>query len=270
MNFANKLWLGSLMSLCFAVPHLSAVQMDPEIIKMIQESSNKVVFEKTPSEEEIERDRVEAQIEESADLFAESEQPVKDIDASQEGEEVIINGYDIALLAYYSSSHHAAFHSPINKAANGRSLEIEDNSIWEIHPWDAYKVMSWQRHHTIVLAPNKNIFTCWSYPYKFINLDSKDLDIIKVNLSITPVFKDSNIDIYVHWIDEIDYNNRIIRLEDGSIWQISWLDRNVIRNFQKYNIVILGTNDGWFRSSNPNILICVKNNQYIRGNVIGK
>lgn len=253
--------LGSL--LCVLFSSLNAVQVAPEVIELIKASSARVADVNAPSQEQVARDLLDSKNEENRSNISKREQPVKTFAGVEESEdeEVINNSCDF--VAFYNTSHRAAYHKPVSVSTDGKEVEMEDNSRWEVHSWDASTVRNWQPHQTIIIAPNTNIFTKWSYPFKLVNLDKRE--IVKANMKFTPVFNDPNIDIYVHWIDDIDYNKRMLRLEDGSLWSISWGDSDVMSRFDRYNIVIVGTNDGWFRSSYPNILICVKNNMFIRG-----
>lgn len=262
MKKYTKLW-ASLFCACL-LSNVQAKQIGPEIMDRIQASSVVIEKENPLLEEEIKRDILDEQGDEKA--LSRRELPVKGLESADENEEEISQGLNHKIAAYYATSHRAAYHKPINISKDGAFIEMEDKSLWKVHGWDESKVKKWQPHHTFVIAPNKNIFTKGSYPFKLINLDNGD--VVKAKMELTPVFNDPNIDIYVHWIEEIDYRNGYIRLEDGSLWSIAWNDRDMMRYFDAYNIVIVGTNDGWFRGSNPNILICVKNNAYIRGVVI--
>ncbi|QLH35456.1 MAG: hypothetical protein HWD61_04285 [Parachlamydiaceae bacterium] len=231
-----------------------AIDLDSSRIQCIQETSTPTLASEVLQEDEKVRDILDDQnTEPLAKAFSENEEDIEQY-------------FDQHRSTYYSTTHRASFHKPINTSKDGRDVELEDQSIWQVHSWDASKVKKWKSFHTIVIAPNKNIFTKGSYPYKLINLDTGH--IAKAYMKFTPVFNDPNIDIYVHWIDEIDYFNRLIRLDDGSVWSIAWADGNVMKHFDRYNIVIIGTNDGWYKGSYPNILICVKNSAYIRGAVI--
>lgn len=261
----NTKLLKCLFCSTFLISSLNAIDVDPETIKIINASSAREADVTAYQEKDIARDKVDDQNEEKREHIAKREQPITTIKGSVEEDEEVINEMGL-LAAYYATSHRAAYHKPINISADGLNVEFEDQSIWEVHSWDANKLKTWNLTQTVLIAPNKNIFTRWSYPYKLINLDNGD--IAKANMKFTPVLNDPNVDIFVHWIEDIDYSNRMLRLEDGSVWNILWSDKDMMYNFARYNIVIVGTNDGWYRGSNPNILICVRNNQYIRGVVV--
>lgn len=261
MRQFNIKWLGSFLSTMLLFSTLSAAEVAPETLKLISESSGKALETYEASEAEIVRDALDLQNEGKRDVLPKREQPTALADA-EEAEEEIINEFSIG--AYYSTSHRHAYHKPMN--VTGDVVELEDQSIWQVHSWDVSKVKNWKRHHEIVIAPNKNIFTRWFYPYKFVNLHTHD--VAKAKMKLSPVFNDPKVDIYVHWVQEIDYVRGLIRLEDGTLWNISISDSDVMREFIPFDVVIIGTNDGWFRGSNPNILINVRSKKYVRGGVI--
>ena len=85
-----------------------------------------------------------------------------------------------------------------------------------------------------------------------------------MNMTLGPVYEN----LKTHWIEWIDYSTRTIRLEDNSVWNMSWLDQSVVDKFDLYDVVVIGTNDGWWRASNPNVLFAVKNFKYARGSKV--
>lgn len=232
--------LASFLSV-FLFSSLNAVNVSSEIIQQIKTSSVRVTQSGEPSPEEIARDLLNTQNEEKKDSISRRDQPVKLRSVQGDDEEEVVNNNG-DFIPYYNTSHRAAYHRPISVSKDGRIVEIEDKSLWEVHSWDASTVIHWKPYEVVVIAPNTNIFTKWSYPFKLINLDSRE--IVKANMKFTPEFTDPNIDVNVHWIEQIDYNKRMLRLEDGSIWNITWSDGAIMNSFDCYNIVVIGTNDG--------------------------
>lgn len=168
-----------------------------------------------------------------------------------------IKSKSFASYYYTYNTHQGAYHYPVNVTTSG--IEIEDGSIWEIKWGDRHKIAHWKPEHRLIIVPNRSWFS--SYYFKFVNID-KDEEIVCANLSEWGPILNSP---YTHWIEEIDYGNNVLRLEDGSYWSISWLDSGVLQAFDLYDVVIIGTNDGWWKSSRPNILISVKSFKYARG-----
>lgn len=241
--------------LCSALLFTTTLRAEEEVPKEEERAPSEVV---TRIEENLFRELKAQEDEENTqnqEQIPEEEKPVgffaNDDEDNKQGEEVITNG------AYYYTSHPDAYHHAINVSADGSTLEMEDGSIWDIKWSDRNKALDWRSQHAIVLTPNHSWFS--SYNFKFINLDTNEA--VRANMILTPVLNN----IKTHWIELIDYSARQILLEDGSIWQMSWFDQSVVNKFVQYDVVIIGTNDGWWRGSNPNILMVVKSQQYARG-----
>lgn len=263
MRILNYKWAASCFGAFCVVSNLAAVQLDFEIINRIKASSRQVEATADEDDEEIIRTLIDQNNEENKHLIPGSEHPVvyAVVDEIDEGEE-LVNDFNVDMAAKYSTTHRGAYHRAIG--VFGDCVEMEDKSIWQVPGWSKDTVRDWNVSQTFIIAPNTNIFTRWSYPYKLINLDTRQ--IAKANMKLSPIFNDPNIDVFVHWIDHIDHVNGHVCLEDGSLWKIA--DKGTLRSFSQYDIVILGINDCWFRGSFPNILICVKNNKYVRGIVV--
>jgi hypothetical protein len=264
MKFLSTKCAVSFFSALCLVSGLEAAQPDQEIIYLINEVSRPDATAIEEDEVEIMRDLLDQQNVAVMHLIPACEHPIQLVDDLEEGEEECVNNYGLDTAVTYSTTHRAALHRAIN--ISGDCIQIEDKSIWQVHGWDKNKIHQWNLSDTIVIAPNTNIFTRWSYPYKLINLET--LQVAKAKMKITPVFNDPNVDIFVHWIVSIDYKYGLVRLEDGSLWKIHDNDKGGLKSFSLYSIVIVGTNDGWYRTSNPNILICVKNSKHVRGIVV--
>lgn len=158
----------------------------------------------------------------------------------------------------YVHSHPGALHYVENISHIGAALEIEDGSVWDVKGSDRNTLKLWRHHDILVLVPNRDWFS--SYDFKFKNLSTGEK--IRVNMFLGPI-----VDLQTtHWIEEINYKSRKIRLEDGTVWSMCRWDDSVLKKFEKYDVVIIGTNNGWWKGSNPNILIQVKTMKFARGN----
>ncbi len=176
--------------------------------------------------------------------------------------------------SHYHTTHHGAHHHSVN--IRGKTIELEDGSVWEISSDDISKVAQWrtnehmhvddhynldnQGHDRILIIENRGWFSWLSaYKYQFINVNRGEK--VNANMALTPLLNS----VHTHWIEEIDHDNRTIHLEDGSHWDMSWFDRKTLSTFNEYDVVVVGTNTGWFRGSNPNILIRVETMKHVRG-----
>ncbi len=162
--------------------------------------------------------------------------------------------------AIYYSTHEGAFHRPIAVSLLGDAVELEDGSIWSISASERYKTLDWMTGDVVIVTPNHTWFSV--YDYCLINLNTGAS--VSVNLSLGPIYNG----YYTHWIVAIDYANRELCLEDGSVWRISSLDQANMYKWLPNDTIIIGINDGWFSGSNPNILINVNVNNYAISNCI--
>ena len=112
-----------------------------------------------------------------------------------------------------------------------------------------------------MITPNTSWLTMEDY--RLVNLNTSAS--VKVNLFLGPICCGD----YTHTIIAIDYYNREVRLEDGSIWTIPFLDSNILNTWCVDEAVIIGINDGGYLSgSNPHILINVYTMNYAIANCI--
>lgn len=182
-------------------------------------------------------------------------------ESSEEGQEQLIEkSAPVAKSDSYVTSHEGAIHRPIGHSILGDTIELEDGSIWSVRSGDRYKIFNWLGSDSILILPNHKWFS--SYDYALVNQNTGET--IQVNLTFGPIYNG----VYTHWIVAIDYYNRKICLEDGSIWNISYFDEGMLNNWLVNDTIIIGINDGWFASSRPNILINVNMNNYITGKCI--
>jgi hypothetical protein len=157
----------------------------------------------------------------------------------------------------YYTTHNGAFHHPYSVAWDGSSVELADGSIWTVSSDDRWSTLNWLTGDVIIIVPHHNLFSI--YNYKLININTGAH--VKVNLSLGPIYNG----IYTHWIVGIDQLFGEIQLEDGSLWKMSSWDSSVTNKWFLNDTVIIGINDGWLSTSNPNILINVNTNNHAIG-----
>jgi len=160
-----------------------------------------------------------------------------------------------------TTTHAGIYQAPLAVSALGDTVELVDGSIWNVRSNDRYKTFDWLTSDQVIIKPNHSWFS--SYHYKLTNLSTKSN--VAVNLSLGPIYNG----VHTHWIVAIDYQNRQICLEDGTVWSIKKSDRGAMNKWIVNDTVIIGVNDGYFSSkSNPNILINVNVLNYARGAVM--
>lgn len=241
--------------------------MFAEETKPLSEEQHIFVGERACSEQEKtevkeKRARLLQKIELGQDI-TEEEVTLSDAEAKEisgEVEEKTSEMVSKAKQELYSTTHQGCFHSPIAISFLGDTLELEDGSIWGVYSGDRYKTLDWFSGDTLIIIANNDWFS--SYDYKIVNLNTGAK--IKVNLSLGPIYNG----FYTHWIIAIDYFRNEIVLEDGSFWKMSSLDDSVFQKWLPNDTIIIGINDGWFSSSNPNMLINVNTNNHAIGKCI--
>lgn len=158
------------------------------------------------------------------------------------------------------SSHMGAFHHPMMITPLGDLLELEDGSRWIVSLSDRFKTYNWLTSDTLKITPNHTWFS--SYYYRVTNLNTNES--IEVNLFERPIYNG----MFTYWIVAIDYFGSQICLNDGSIWDVSSFDYDILKKWIINDTVILGHNDGFFSYTRPNILINCDTVTYVEARCI--
>lgn len=153
-------------------------------------------------------------------------------------------------------THPGAIHIALNISPKGDTIELEDGSIWSTSHKDRSKTVDWLPSDVLTLTPNHSWFS--NYGYRFTNQTTGSS--IEVEITLGPVLGNMT----THRIFAIDNNKGTITLYDGSVWDMSWFDREVVSKFMVNDIVILGTNDGWWKSFNPQIMFNISTLKHAR------
>lgn len=155
-----------------------------------------------------------------------------------------------------NTTHLGAYHYPRYITPFGDSIVLEDGSRWAVCSHDQGCILGWYTNDALVITPNHDWFS--SHDYRVNNLMTGHS--IRVNLIEAPHYNG----LFTHWIVAIDYLHKKICLEDGSVWSISVWDDAELKRMVLEDTIIIGTNDSWFKSSRPNILINVDTMEYIK------
>jgi hypothetical protein len=155
-----------------------------------------------------------------------------------------------------STSHLGAYHNPRFVTPFGDAVALEDDSRWVIRGKDQSKTLNWYTNDRLVITPNHDWFS--SYDYRINNLTTGHT--VRCNLVEAPSYNG----IYTHWIVAIDYSKKKICLEDGSLWSVSMWDGSELKRMALEDTIIIGTNDSWFKSSKPNVLINVDTMEFVK------
>lgn len=184
------------------------------------------------------------------------------LDSKESRLSAAVNGVTLPAIqaGSFVSTHPAAFHRPLSVSLSGDSIELEDGSIWAVAGGDAYKTLNWLTSDLLVITPNPKWFLIYDYCITNVNTGVT----VNVSLVLGPLYDA----LYRHWIVSIDFYKNIIWLEDGTLWEMASGDSSAMKNWLAGDTVIIGHNEGWFSSYNPNILINVNVANYARGKCI--
>lgn len=153
---------------------------------------------------------------------------------------------------YHYAYHPATYQSIASISYFGGAVELSDGSVWTVSTFDAPKASYWYPTDVVVITPNR----AWLSTYAFRLTNQNTGESVAVDLNLGPIAPSFG-SYYTHWITAVDYYHNIVYLEDGSVWKMSSFDSNTVYQWVVGDVVIVGVNDGWFSSSNPNILINV-------------
>lgn len=154
------------------------------------------------------------------------------------------------------TTHPGAYHNAYSISIYG-AISLEDGSLWVVPPSDVYITLSWLPSDLLVITPNHSWFS--AYNFKITNQNTGEA--VLANLNLGPLYNG----LYTRWIVAIDYYYNSVYLNDGSVWNMSSFDSDVVSKWLVNDTMIIGVNDGFFSYSNPNILINVNMLNYGAG-----
>lgn len=161
--------------------------------------------------------------------------------------------------AYLYRVHNNTYSHLFSFSDNGDVVQLHDGSKWEVHPGQAYAVLSWTQSDNIFIKPRSSCFS--SYKYVLHNYTLQQA--VEVNLIYPPfalTFRIVNIEPYA----------RLVQLSDNTVWQIDATDPT-FPYWQIGQRLMIGLNNHWRSAPLPNILINVDiyNEPYSQGNFYG-
>ena len=146
---------------------------------------------------------------------------------------------------YMPAIHTVYFSGPL-------SLELEDGSIWSIASSDRYLTEEWLSTDMVLIRPN-TFFSVYDYQLWNVNLGIK----VRANLNIGPFIGG----FYTNYIIDIDYHYGKVYMLDGTVWNVSFFDKEILACWIIGDPIIFGVRDSIL---NPYILINANTDSYIR------
>lgn len=147
---------------------------------------------------------------------------------------------------YLYRIHPDAYYHPVEVSASGDNIRLHDASLWYVHPYQRHLVRQWVQSDPIFIKPNTSCFSM----YRYVLQNRETQDVVEVNFKESPIYTGAA----VFWIVDINYGSHLIRLNDGTEWQISPYEGS----FNKWRIndrLIVGVNNEWRYANYPHILI---------------
>jgi len=138
------------------------------------------------------------------------------------------------------------------------TLVMEDGSVWHINHSDRNTLKTWKISDPLVIT-QAGWFS--SNKYKIVNKNSNTS--VDANLSLGSTIDGQ----YSHRIIEVDRNRGEIVLGNGSRWNISYGDRNILADWLNNDTIIIGMNTAYF-SGGDFLLIDVEANSFVKANLI--
>lgn len=159
-------------------------------------------------------------------------------------------------ITSFSTQHPGVYYYPYLIGYDGCTVELHDGSIWSIKTADRGIVWSWASTDPIVITQNSALFSL--YGYRLLNCETGHA--VHCNLQFGPVYGGFG----TYWVDWIDYDNRIVFLNDLSRFEISMWDTETLDQWAPNDTIILGVNSQFDRRWNPHILINVSFGGYVK------
>lgn len=159
---------------------------------------------------------------------------------------------------YNMAFFHAAVHYMDTKNYDGSAITMEDDSLWGISYYDHDVVKYWYTGDSLIVAPNSTWLSDYKYEIYNQNVGTK----IRAN-----ILEGGHIAL-TRYITMVDTTWKRVYLSDGTCWQISFWDDDLISHWPIGSGVMIGVNNKWDHNSSPYILIDIEANQYARAKLI--
>jgi hypothetical protein len=121
------------------------------------------------------------------------------------------------------------FPTPRHSLANVTeyTLELADGSLWKIGAYDQAKALRWEISTPLTITQNNRWFS--SHNYRIIN----EMDGSSVEATPCP-------DSLSRFIQKTDLHS--LSLSDGTRWEISSLDEEILKTWAPHDYLVIGTN----------------------------
>jgi hypothetical protein len=137
---------------------------------------------------------------------------------------------------------------------SGDIVQLHDGSTWYVYYADHQKVRGWVQSDNIFIKRTASYCFPVYYKYIFHNRTLKQIAHVKLKDPITINAFNSPLGVNIFYIVKIDIHNRLIQLNDHTIWFVD--PKN--NNFTQWKVgerILVGVNNKWRTETLPLILI---------------
>lgn len=163
---------------------------------------------------------------------------------------------------HYQKNYPVYYHTIKTVGHSGKTIEIEDGSIWEVEGGYNTEMIYWKRGDTLLISPNHSFDGSRFY----ITNTQRN---IYVSADITMAPKRNQKETFI--VHAVDYYKREIqtRNSQGLVyrWKVHNRDVRFLNEWRPGQAVIFGANDWWLSSwfsSCKSIMLNIEMNEYIR------
>jgi hypothetical protein len=147
-------------------------------------------------------------------------------------------------------------HRIVKQESNGKTLEIEDGTVWKIYSGDRAIIKDWRVDDALLVSVNSS-FHSWYSGYKYVITNSNTNESIRANIHLGPYTDEASVAKRI-----VSIRSNKINLSDGTSWKIDYLDVGTADNWATNDCLIIGVNTSYIGSQN--ILINVNLDNYVK------
>jgi len=163
---------------------------------------------------------------------------------------------------FFERIHPHAYHKILNITAEGKWAELEDGSIWEVHPLQQEQLLTWHMDDHVIIKPRATCCSLFQYViHHMAKSETVEVNIVRAPITIHP-------ETFV--IQSIDKENKLLSMRDQTIWHfahVGWRSWS----WKVGDTIVIGVNNYWRIAEMPHILIntSVPYTPYIEAEFIG-
>jgi hypothetical protein len=120
------------------------------------------------------------------------------------------------------------------------TIELHDGSLWRVNSFDMHKILNWASNDVLSLT-----YTDFFFGEKYKISNTMTGDSVLVDLLDGPVRFGPN----THWVIGIDHFLGRVYLEDGTYWDVRFMDKDLLSQWALNDTIILGDSKVWWNDA---------------------